>query len=289
MRSLLLLLGLCLAQPVWARSGMSFLQLPSGARGAALAEAGVALPDADALSANPAALQSASRTLGLTHGEWVQGIRHEYLSLLWGHGPRVLGLAFQLSHTGQLEQRTGPSTEPLGEFGVYEGALSLAWARSWSPRLRLGLNLKLLRQSVYTATATGAALDLGFLFQLHPDFRLGAALRQLGRMDELDQVSTPLPRTLAAGLAYTGLPRLLLSGEVRRVDGSTTLHLGGEWEAASQFLLRGGYQSAEGRGLALGLGLRREAWALDYAFVPLAADLGNAHRLSLHLHREGAR
>lgn len=283
------LLGLCLVQPLWAWSGMGFLQLPAGARGAALAEAGVALPDADALSANPAALHSASRTLGLSHSEWVQGIRHEYLSLLWGQGQRVLGLAFQLSHTGQLEHRTGPSAESLGEFGVYEGALNLAYARSWSPRLRLGLNLKLLRQSVYTATATGAALDLGALFQLRPALRLGAALRQLGRMDKLDQVATPLPRTLAAGLAYTGLPRLLLSGEVRRADQHTTLHLGAEWEAASQLALRGGYQSADGRGLALGLGLRRESWALDYAFVPLSADLGNAHRLSLHLHREGAR
>lgn len=282
-----LLFGLCLVQPVWAHSGMDFLQLPSGARGAALAEAGVALPDEDALSANPAALQSASRTLGLSHSEWVQEIRHEYLSLLWGHGPQVLGLAFQFSHTGQLEHRTGPSAEPLGEFGVYEGALNLAWARSWNQRLRLGLNLKLLRQSVYTSTATGAALDLGALFQLRPALRLGAALRQLGRMDELDQVSTPLPRTLAAGLSYTGLPRLLLSGEVRRADQRTSLHLGAEWEAVSQLLLRGGYQS--GRGLALGLGLRRETWTIDYAFVPLAADLGNAHRLSLHLHRREAR
>lgn len=284
----LLLFGLCLVQPAWARSGLDFLQLPSGARSAALAEAGVALPDEDALSANPAALQSASRTLGLSHSEWVQDIRHEYLSLLWCRGPRVLGLAFQLSHTDHLEYRTGPSAQPLGEFGVYEGALNLAWARSWNQRLRLGLNLKLLRQSVYTSTATGAALDLGALFQWRPGLRLGAALRQLGRLDKLDQVSTPLPRTLAAGLVYTGLPRLLLSGEVRRADQSTTLHLGAEWEAASQLLLRGGYQNAEGRGLALGLGLRRETWTLDYALVPLAADLGSAHRLSLHLHRREA-
>lgn len=284
----LLLLGLCLVQPLWARSGLGFLQLPSGARSAALAEAGVALPDEDALSANPAALQSASRTLGLSHSEWVQDIRHEYLSLFWGHGHQILGLAFQLSHTGQLEHRTGPSAEPLGAFGVYEGALNLAWARSWNQRLRLGLNLKLLRQSVYTATANGAALDLGALFQLRPSLRLGAALRQLGRMHKLDQVATPLPHTLAAGLVYTGLPRLLLSSEVRRTDQSTSLHLGAEWEVASQLLLRGGYQSADGRGLALGLGLRRETWTLDYAFVPLTADLGTAHRLSLHLHRREA-
>jgi hypothetical protein len=284
---ILLLLGLCLASPLWARSGLVFLQLPAGARVAALAEAGVALPDEEALSANPAALQSTARTLGLSHSEWAQDIRHEYLGLLWGRSQQVLGLAFQLSHTGQLEHRVGPSAEPLGEFGVYEGALNLAYANSWSQRLRLGLNLKLLRQSVYTSTATGAALDLGALFQLRPSLRFGAALRQLGRMDKLDQVATPLPRTLAAGLTYTGLSGLLLSGELRRADEGATLHLGAEWQAAPGLALRGGYQSAEGRGLALGLGLSRGAWGIDYAFVPLWADLGNAHRLSLRLHREG--
>ncbi len=284
----LLLLGLCLASPLWARSGLTYLQLPAGARAAALAEAGVALPDAAALSANPAALQSAGRTVGLSHSEWVQDIHHDYLTMLWGGGQRVLGLSLQLSHAGQLEHRTGPSAEPLGEFGVYEGALNLAYARSWSPQLRLGLNLKLLRQSVYTATATGAALDLGLLYQLRPDLRLGAAARQLGRMNELEEEATPLPRTLAAGLVYTGLARLLFSGELRHADEGATLHLGAEWQAASQLALRGGYQSAEGRGLGLGLGLKREAWALDYAFVPLSADLGNTHRLSFYLHRGAA-
>lgn len=288
MRSLLLL-GLLLAAPLWARSGMTYLQLPAGARAAALAEAGVALPDQDALTANPAALQSAGRTLGMSHSEWVQDIRHEYLTLLWGGDQRVLGVSLQLSHTGQLEHRTGPSAEPLGEFGVYEGAFSLAYARAWSPRLRLGLNLKLLRQSVYTATATGAALDLGLLYQLRPDLGLGAAVRQLGRMNELVQEATPLPRTVAAGLVYTGLPRTALSGEVRHAEEGTTLHLGAEWQAAASLALRGGYQSAEGRGLALGLGLERQTWTLDYAFVPLSADLGNAHRLSLYLHRGAGR
>lgn len=285
----LLLLGLCLAPPLWARPGLLYLQLPAGARGAALAEAGVALPDVEALAANPAALRSRGHTLGLSHGEWVQGARHEYLTLLCGGGRQVLGLAFQLSHAGGLEHRTGPSAEPLGEFGVYEGVLNLGYARAWGEWLQVGLNLRLLRQSVYTAAATGAALDLGLLYSLGPDLRLGAALRQLGRMAELKEEATPLPRTLAAGLSYTGLPRLLCSGELRRADEGITVHLGAEWQAASALALRWGYQTAEGRGPSLGLGLVRDIWGLDYAFVPFSADLGSAHRLSLYLHRERTR
>lgn len=287
MKRLFLWSLLLLAAPrAWA-AGLPFLQVPSGARAAALAEAAVALPDEEAISANPAALRAAGRTLGLSHGEWVQGIRHEGLTLLFSGGDRVLGLAARLGRAEGLERRTGPSAAPLGEFGVYDGALELAYAQPWNTRLRLGFNLKLIRQSIYMATSTGAALDLGALFQARPALCLGIALRHLGRMNALDRASTSLPRTLALGLTFAGPDRLLLGLELRRTADRASAHLGGEWAATSLLWLRGGYQTADTRGPALGLGLRREAWTLDYAFVPFADDLGEAHRLSLHLYQRG--
>ena len=104
-------------------------------------------------------------------------------------------------------------------------------------------------------------------------------------MEALDQEATPLPRTLALALVYTGLGPLLLSLDGQRAGGRASAHLGGEWAAFPALLLRGGYQTADTRGLALGVGLRQEHWTLDYAFVPFARGLGEAHRLSLHLHQ----
>ena len=278
----LLLLGRATADP-----GLPFLRLGAGARGAALAEAETALPSAEAAAVNPAALRvRRQRSIGLAHSAWIQDIRHDYLSLAFAAEQATWGLAFQLSQAADLERRVGPSTEPLGVFGVYAGALSLTYARPWGTRLRAGASLKLIRQAIAAETASGAALDLGILCDLADHLRLGLALRDLGRLNDLDQSATDLPSALRLGLAYAGLSRLLFSAEVQRArGGSTTLHLGTECAVDERLTLRAGYQNADARGLAAGLGLAIGAWNVDYAFIPFGSGLGDAHRLSVQLHR----
>ena len=281
-----LLVSLGLFHPARAATGLPFLRLSSGARATALAEAVIAVPSAEAISYNPAALRARGRSAGFTHSEWIQGIRHEYLSVVFGKQSGALGMAAQISQARSLEFRTGPTAEPLGEFGVYEGAVNLAYAHLWSRKLRLGTNVKLIRQAIYTQTATGVALDLGLLYQSHPHLSLGLAARNLGRMNQLEREATVLPRAVRVGLAYTGLDHLLFSLEVQQVSGgSTTLHLGGEYALHRHLLARGGYQSADTRNLSLGLGLETGIWSVDYAFIPFKSDLGEAHRLSVVLHR----
>ncbi len=284
-----LALLLWLARPLEATAGLPFLNLSSGARSLSLAEAVTALPGGEAISYNPAALQArGGRDLTFAHGEWIQGIRHEYLSLSWGGERGTWGLAGHLSQTDNLEHRTGPTVASLGKFSVYEGALNLAYARRWNERLRLGANLKLVRQSIFTEAASGGAVDLGLLYALAPHLHLGLALRNLGRMNNLAREATPLPRTVSAGLAWTAVERLLLVAAVQQVrGGSTTARLGGEYTVRPAFLLRGGYQNADTRTLSLGVGLVHRAWSLDYAFIPFADGLGEAHRVSLHLYRGG--
>ena len=281
------LLLLLLTNRPTADPGLPFLRLGAGARGAALAEAETALPSAEAAAVNPAALQARrQRSISLAHSAWVQDIRHDYLSLAFASGPAVWGLAAQLSQADDLERRVGPSTEPLGVFGVYAGALSLTYARPWGTRLRAGASLKLIRQAIADQTASGAALDLGVLCNLATHLRLGLALRDLGRLNDLDRRSTDLPSALRLGLAYTGLSRLLFSVEAQSAQGtSTTLHLGTECAIDERLTLRAGYQNADARGLAAGLGLAVGDWNVDYAFVPFGSGLGDAHRLSVQLHR----
>lgn len=280
------LLQLGLVLPGWAAAGLPLLRQGPGARSAALAGAAAALADRDVLSANPAAFQpKGGPSLGVSHSEWVQEIRHEYLDLAASRPDRAWGVAALLWQTDGLERRTGPSVEPLGRFGVYEGALGLTHARSWTARLRLGAAAKVVRQAVYTETATGVAVDLGALYQVRPGLDLGAAVQNLGRMSALDQEATGLPRTWRAGAAYLPTHRLLVTGEVRRAAGAASAHLGGEFRAAGGLWVRGGYQSADTCPLTLGLGLRAHAWALDWAFLSFAQGLGEAHRLSLRLER----
>ena len=268
-------------------TGFSILRLTSGARTSGLADAGVALADGDALSVNPAALLvEGGGAFGLTHSEWIEEIRHEYLTAAFkgGGGGDVVGLQAQLFHAGGLEHRVGPSAEPLGEFGVYEWSLGVAWSRPFSAKLRLGVGAKLLRQSIFAESATGAAADFGFLYNLRPALLVGASARNLGGLNKLAEESTELPRQLRLGALVRPRPGVILLADGQWVKGAdSSLHVGAEYAWRPNLHVRGGYQTSDTRSLSLGVGVGVGPWRVDYAAVPFGSGLGEAHRVTLYL------
>ena len=115
--------------PASAEPGFAVLQLDAGARAAALGQATTALIDPATASSNPAALVS-GQSAALSHTEWIGDVRHEHASSTWGsvEGGRY-AVEMLLSHTGDLERRTGPTAQPLGQFGIYEWTAGVAWSR----------------------------------------------------------------------------------------------------------------------------------------------------------------
>ncbi len=277
-----LLLAVLLAVPVTlSATGLPSLRLSGGARAAALAEAVTALPDAQAL--NPAAVQSRGQSATFSHAAWIQGTRQDYLHLAWARGQSVWGLSGQLWQTDDLERRTGPSTAPLGYFGVYEGAAGLSYARRMD-RLSVGLRLNVIRQSISTDNASGAGADFGLIYAIDSRLHFGASLRNLGSMGDLDHNATDLPLETRFGTAYTGIDNLLIAVEAQHArNGNLTAHVGGEYRVGERLRLRAGYQTAENRNLSAGLGLVAGHWIVDYAYVPFGSGLGDAHRLTLQL------
>lgn len=277
-----LLLAVLLALPIaLSATGLPSLRLSGGARAAALAEAITAIPDAQAL--NPAALQVRGYSTAFTHAAWIQDISQDYLHWAWARGQSVWGLSGQLWQSNDLERRIGPAAAPLGRFGVYEGAAGLSYARHMH-KMRLGLRLNLIRQSISTDNASGAAADFGLLYNINSHLRLGSTLRNLGGMGNLDQQATDLPLEARFGAAYSGITDLLIAIEAQQARGSDlTFHLGGEYRVGARLRLRAGYQSTENRNLSAGLGLVTGRWIVDYAYVPFSSGLGDAHRLTLML------
>lgn len=270
-----------------AAAGLPMLLLNSGSRGAALGDAMAAVPDVDAASANPAALAApGGRALALGHTAWIQDVQISNLALNSTTGRTVWGVAARLFQADDLERRTGPSMQPVGYFGVYEGAINLVLAHAWRPRVRLGASVLAIRQTVASEAANGAAVDLGVLCRIRPDLQLGLAARHLGRMGELSQTATELPLTITGGMSFSALPRTLLSLQAQQArDAGLTLHAGVELALEQGLVVRAGYQTADSRGLSGGLGIKLGAWNLDYAYVPFDSGLGQAHRLGLQLHR----
>ena len=277
----LLLIALLTLPSALAAVGLPSLRQGGGARAAALAGAETALFAAQAL--NPAARQSRGRSVAFNHQASTQHIRQNHLHLTQARGRGTWGLAAQLWQANDLERRTGPSAEPLGHFGVYEGAVGLSYARQMD-QTRLGLQLKFIRQSIFTQNASGLAADLGLMRDISASLRLGATVRNLGRMNRLDQRVTDLPLEARFGAAYVGRADLLVAIEAQKVRGDDlTLHLGGEYRAGEHLRLRTGYQTTENRSLSAGLGLVAKHWIIDYAYLPFGSGLGDAHWLSLQL------
>lgn len=279
----LLLVALLTLPTALAAAGLPSLRQGGGASAAALAGAATALFSAQSL--NPAARQSRGRSVAFNHQVSIQNIRHNQLHLTQARGPSTWGLSAQLLHDGDLERRTGPSTEPLGRFGVHEGAVGLSYARKLE-RTRLGVQLKFIRQSISTQNASGVAADFGLVFDIAARLRLGATVRNLGRMNRLDRRETDLPLEARVGVAWVGRADMRVAVEAQKARGDDlTLHLGGEYRAGERLRLRTGYQNTENRGLAAGLGLVGKHWVIDYAYVPFGAGWGDAHWVSLQLER----
>ena len=264
-------------------AGLPFLRLSSGARGSALGEAVTALTDLEAMTYNPAALTATeSRGASIGHSEWIQDIRHQYLALVAPMGPGTVALTGAFFQADGLERRTGPSTVPLGEFGVYNSMVGVGYARDWRPNLRLGVGVKMVRQTIFTSTADGVAADLGALYRVNPDIQIAGAVRNLGAMGKLVSESTDLPVEARIGAAYRGPGQLLVVMDLQSVrDTGTSLHVGMEYGIRRRLDLRAGYQTTDSRDLSLGLGVNSGSWAFDYAFVPFASGLGDAHRVGV--------
>ena len=277
----LLLIALLTLPTALAAVGLPALRQGGGARAAGLAGAETALFAAQAL--NPAARQSRGRSIAFNHQASIQQIRQNHLHLTQARGRGTWGLSAQLWQANDLERRTGPSAEPLGHFGVYEGAVGLSYARQME-RTRLGLQLKFIHQAIFTQNASGLAADLGLMRDISASLRLGATVRNLGRMNRLDQRETDLPLEARFGAAYVGRADLLVAVEAQKVRGDDlTLHLGGEYRVGERLRLRAGYQTTENRSLSAGVGLATKQWVIDYAYVPFGSGLGDAHWLSLQL------
>ena len=144
-------------------SVMAFLKIGVGARAEGMGGAYVAhADDATAIYWNPAGLvEVGSLRADLSHHEWFQDIRLEYLGAVLGRESSAYGLGFTFNTAGEIERRVIASSQPLGTFSSHDMAVSLSYARKMGPRWNLGFSVKTLYEKIYLDAAWGWALDLG--------------------------------------------------------------------------------------------------------------------------------
>lgn len=208
--SLLLLFSLLL-RSAFAQTGLTFLQLGVTAREQAMANVGVASATGAAANYyNPALLNSGEKSVILfSQSLWLLDTYSSYAATAFNYGQSALGFSLTWLTINDIPIRTRPTESPEGTFAAQNLALSASYAYSFSNRFTLALTSKFLYERIFIDDATGVAFDLSGLYALSSNFRLAAALQNLGGMNALSSESSRLPTLLRAGAAIRLLFLLL--------------------------------------------------------------------------------
>lgn len=283
-------------------SSFSFLNIPTGARAAAMGQAFASVPnDVQGLVYNPACLATmASSQASFEHLSYVEDVVQEGVAL--GHAGRDQTFSYGLTanylrvagidRTVATALPTGDGFTDTGSFSTYDLALGGSLAGPFLMEgLSIGTTLKFLRESLADAASNGGALDAGVIYQgnVERSWNLGASVQNIGFASKFSEAAVRLPTAVRLGVSGQPFAQWLFSSDfVKRNDTAGEFDVGAEVTPKRFFSMRVGYRyalnSPDLQGLAnfsAGFGLRWTQASLDYAFVPLG-DLGITHRISLN-------
>jgi len=190
-------------------------------------------------------------------------------------GSRWPSLAVTVVALGSGEfERTNDMNDALGTFREGEIAYLLSASKALTPRFAVGLNAKLVQQTVESYSGNGFGADLGALFDVTPELRLGASVMNLGGPSlKLQDVAETYPMHLRGGAALRVLGgRGLLGVQVDHSEGlGARFHGGAEYWIQGGLALRMGWADAGGSG---GFSYRfAPQYQLDYAAADHALGL----------------
>ncbi len=160
------------------------------------------------------------------------------------------GLTVLTLRSGAFD-RTDEMNNPLGSFSENETAYILTMSRALTPRFALGVNSKLVRQSLEDFSAGGFGFDVGAIMSLTPDLKVGASAINLGGPNlTLQSTKETYATQFRGGFSYAVLHgRGLIAGEMDQTQNSgLTIHGGSEYWVEPAFALRVGMNDQHASG-----------------------------------------
>ena len=277
-----------------APAGFAFLEIPAGARAAALGGAFASVAqDVDAVFWNPAGLTGVKGVqISGTHAESFQKLRHDQFAVAgrwWGGG--VAG-SLRALYSDPIEERDDLGNL-IGTFGGHDLEFALAYAHALVPGLALGGSAQVLRERIANAGATTYAFGAGGTWEPArlAGVRLAFSGHNLGPAahytDEgVSGQPVALPAAVQAGASYgfAASPgygvRAALESRFTRGRGGIAM-LGAELTTPVGAALRAGVRiNDQVSNLSFGIGDQLPGLRVDYAFVPSRLGLEDTHRLS---------
>lgn len=283
----IVLAGVVLGQG--SSSGSSQLKNPLNARSAALGNATVS--DGGQLSSwliNPANLFARGPSaVSLTHSQWTQDIRSEFIGVQLPLKAGTLGLSVSTTTVPGIEIREKPGPA-IGAFSARFVSLQAGFATTILQDFVAGVSAKYLYEKLYVDQTTGIGVDFGILY--HPPvegLQVGASVTNAGSVQQFRHQRSDLPTIGRLGGTYkfdlTDFTVGVSTAYEAGLQDSEHHVLAGIEVAYARFLTaRLGYVTDyEVRGLTAGIGLRYEFLQVEYAYIPFTAGLGDGHIISL--------
>ncbi len=172
--------------------------------------------------------------------------------------------------------------KPVWIFGYFKDTEKNtfgSYSRKLSDKFYGGVNVKYLKQELYTNSASTWGLDFGFLYESSEKTTLGLTFRDLGEDLDWDTASghsDKIPTTTTIGIAHKANDKLTLAADINKVqDMDAKLFAGAEWWLQDYAALRLGSHDGD---LTLGASFKLETWRFDYSYAD--ETLGDAHRIS---------
>ncbi len=294
-----------------AATGASFLNIGTDARAMSMGNAFTGMASGiSAIHYNPSGIAGLQeKEFQASHSEWMSGMHYECM----GFASPVeisIGDAFETKgaagisliyfSTGEIERRSLSGEKLEGNYSASDMALAFSYGQKLNNRTALGMNFKIISQTIDTENAGGFAVDLGSTHKTSvPGLSLGIAMRNLGPQMRFIQADYRLPLELSIGGTFMSRD---INGYTIGMDISyqpfeerTNISFGGEYNFNSIFSFRTGYSldafksglasgniggllSSAG-GLSGGIGLNFPKYSIDYAFLPIG-ELGITHRIT---------
>jgi len=196
-----------------------------------------------------------------------------------GHWLPTIGLSMLTLGSGEFE-RTNELNDALGTFRESETAYLVTMSKALNPRFSLGVNMKLVRQSIEEYSGGGFGFDAGVLYDVASNLRVGASLLNVGGPTiNLRAVDETYPAEWRGGFSFTTFGgRGLVTGQIDHREGpGLGFHGGAEYWLQPAIAFRVGFDDQHGTG---GLSFRfTPQYQVDYAVAD--HPLGMTHRVGL--------
>ncbi len=276
------------------QSGFAFLEVPAGARAAAMGGAyGAVARGADAAFWNPAGLADFTGTqFTATHTETYENLRHDQVAIagrMFGGG---LAASMRAMYSEPIAERDDLGNL-VGSFGSHDLEFLLGYGRTLAGGMSLGITAQTVRERLADLAAGTWAVNAGAAMNLNrlANARASLSVQQVGpaahyTIDGVHGQAVPLPTAATAGLAFShpvrGLDGLVAL-ETRATHGRAGVFaIGGELDAPIGAALRAGYRHGDDNVTwSAGAGWRAGGLRVDYAFVPSRLELDDTHRFTL--------